>query len=117
MPTISTEQDQIIFTQLSSLFNETNLFIDNQYDFRPKHCTVYAALELVDNIINHMDKNEVLIHIFLDLSKAFDTIDHNLLHKLRFMDWMVRLYLYLKVILAIDDSMLKLMKCSQKPFQ
>ena len=53
--------------------------------FRPKHCTEYAALELVDLIINHMDKNEVPINIFLDLSKAFDTIDHNiLLHKLRF---------------------------------
>ena len=48
-------------------------------------CTEYAALELVDIIINHMDKNEVQINIFLDLSKAFDTIDHNiLLHKLRF---------------------------------
>ena len=39
----------------------------------------YAALELVDRIINHMEKNEVPINIFLDLSKAFDTIDHNIL--------------------------------------
>ena len=59
-------------------------FFDNQYGFRPKHSTEFAALELVDRILNHMDKYEVPINIFIDLSKAFDTIDHNiLLHKLR----------------------------------
>ena len=85
LPTISKVLEKIIFTQLSSYFNKAKLFFDNQYGFRPKHCTEYAALELVDIIINHMDKNEVPINIFLDLSKAFDTIDHNiLLHKLRF---------------------------------
>ena len=85
LPTISKVLEKIIFTQLSSYLNEAKLFFDNQYGFRPKHCTEYAALELVDKIINHMDKNEVPINIFLDLSKAFDTIGHNiLLHKLRF---------------------------------
>ena len=56
-----------------------------QYGFRPKHSTEYAALELIDRIINEMDKNEIPIDIFLDLSKAFDTIDHTiLLHKLKY---------------------------------
>ena len=59
-------------------FSITNMVLD-------QNTALYAALELVDRIINHMDKNEVPINIFLDLSKAFDTIDHNiLLHKLRF---------------------------------
>ena len=85
LTTISKILEKIIFTQLSSYFNEAKLFFYNQYGFRPKHCSEYAALELVDRIINHMDKNEVPINIFLDLSKAFDTIDYNiLLHKLRF---------------------------------
>ena len=48
---ISKVQEHIICTQLSSYFNE---------GFRPKHCTEYAALELVERIINY--KNEVPIN-------------------------------------------------------
>ena len=85
LPTISKVIEKIIFTQLSTYFNENKLIFDNQYGFRPKHSTEYAALELVDRIITDMDKKEVPINIFLDLSKAFDTIDHTiLLAKLRY---------------------------------
>ena len=78
LPTISKVLQKIICAQLSSYFNEAKLFFDNQYGFRPKHSTEFAALELVDRIINHMDKYDVTINIFLDLTKAFDTIDHNI---------------------------------------
>ena len=58
---------------------------DNQYGFRPKHCTEHAALELIDRIINKMDINEIPLKKILDLSKAFDTIDHTiLLSKLKY---------------------------------
>ena len=57
LPTISKVLEKSFFTQLSSYFNEAKLFFDNQYGLRPKHCTEYAALELVDRIINLMDKN------------------------------------------------------------
>ena len=43
------------------------------------HSTEYAALELIDSIITQMDNNELPINIDLDLSKAFDTIDHSTL--------------------------------------
>ena len=85
LATISKVLEKIIFTQLSSHFNEVKLSFDNQYGFRTKHCTEYAALELVDRTVNHIDKNEVPINLFPVLSNAFVTIDHNiLLHKLRF---------------------------------
>ena len=61
------------------------MFNQNQYGFKPGHSTEHAALELVDKITFQMDNNETPINIFLDLSKAFDTIDHNiLLDKLKY---------------------------------
>ncbi|KAI0207575.1 hypothetical protein LSAT2_007786, partial [Lamellibrachia satsuma] len=38
-----------------------------------------AALEIVDRITTHLDNNQLPISIFLDLSKAFDTLDHTIL--------------------------------------
>ena len=85
LPTIAKVIEKIIFSQLSSYFNDTKLLFDNQYGFRPNHSTEYAALELIDRIVMQMDKNNVPVNIFLDLSKAFDTIDHTiLLNKLRY---------------------------------
>ncbi len=47
--------------------------------FRNGHSTEYAALEITDRPMTQMDKNETPINIYLDLSKAFDTLYHNIL--------------------------------------
>ena len=58
------------------------LLSNSQYGFRPGHSTEYAAINLVDKIIKQMDNNDIPIGIFIDLSKAIDTVDHViLLHK------------------------------------
>ena len=85
LPAISKVLEKLIALQLSSYFEDNKLLFDNQYGFRPKHSTEHAALELIDRIINKMDTNEIPLNIFLDLSKAFDTIDHTiLLNKLKY---------------------------------
>ena len=57
----------------------------SQYGFKKKHSTELAVLELVDRITQELDKGHTPINIFLDLSKAFDTLDHDiLLHKLSY---------------------------------
>ena len=50
-----------------------------QYGFRTGHSTELAALELIDKLSKSIDSNEIPINIYLDLSKAFDTLDHNIL--------------------------------------
>ena len=79
LPAISKVLEKIIFDQLSTYLKDSKLFFDHQYGFRPKHSTEYAALELIDRIITQMDQDEIPINIYLDLSKAFDTIDHLIL--------------------------------------
>ena len=67
-----------IYTQLSLYFESNTIFSDSQYGFRPNNSTEQATLELTDRI-SAMDNNDVPIGIFLDLSKALDTIDHAIL--------------------------------------
>ena len=53
--------------------------------FENNHSTELAALELVDRIHKEIDENKTPFSVFLDLSKAFDTVDHDiLLHKLQY---------------------------------
>ena len=65
--------------------NENKLLYSSQYGFREKHSTELAAMELTDKIFNHLDNKKTPLAIFIDLSKAFDTIDHAiLLEKLKY---------------------------------
>ena len=79
LPVFSKIFERVIFDQLHNHFNLHNLYFTSQYGFRKKHSTESAVLELVDKTIKHMDSGDVPISIFLDLSKAFDTLDHDIL--------------------------------------
>ena len=72
-------------TQVTDYFCNLKLFYKNQYGFRKRHSKELAALELVNRVLNGIDQKETPLTIFMDLSKAFDTIDHSiLLFKLKY---------------------------------
>ena len=71
--------DRIIYNQLYSYFENKNILYSGQYGFRIKHSTELASLEVIETIISQMDTNKIPLGIFLDLSKAFDTLDHEIL--------------------------------------
>ena len=79
LPTISKLFERVAYNQLSDYFNENNLFYSQQYGFRAHHSTEHAILELSDRIISAMDNKQTPMTIFLDLSKAFDTLNHDIL--------------------------------------
>ena len=79
LPAISKIFERAIFDQLYIHFTRINLFYESQYGFK-KHSTEFAVLELIDRITQSLDNGQTPVNIYLDLSKAFDTLDHSSLY-------------------------------------
>ena len=79
LPSISKVFEKVIYNQLFNHFSKNKLFFNSQYGFRPQHSTELATLELIDRIVYDMEQNKIPLNIYIDLSKAFDTLNHNIL--------------------------------------
>jgi exonuclease III len=79
LPTFSKILERTVYNRLYSFLQYNNILTPSQYGFRKKLSTEYAILELHDRIVQCIANREWCIGIFLDLSKAFDTLDHRIL--------------------------------------
>ena len=73
--------EKLFVERLDKFIDKHHLLSKHQYGFRTNRSTTMAVVELVENISTSINKNEYMVGVFIDLQKAFDTIDHNILLK------------------------------------
>lgn len=73
--------ESLISSQIKNYFELNNLFSDTQFGFRENKSCELALNTMIDNWKFNLDSKKYVIGLFLDLSKAFDTVKHCLLLK------------------------------------
>jgi len=71
--------EKLMFVRLMSFFNRYNILYDYQFGFRKNYSSALALIEVTNMIYKCLDKEEYVIGLYLDLRKAFDTVNHDVL--------------------------------------
>ena len=79
LPSISKALGRIVYTRMFDFISKHNILCPNQYGFRPNRTIHMALNDFYTKVTEDLDNKLHSIGIFLDLSKAFDTLNHSIL--------------------------------------
>ena len=79
LPQFSKVLERVFYKRLMNFIEKNNILSNSQYGFRVNHSTNYALSELVELISDATENKKYALGLFIDLKKAFDTVDHTIL--------------------------------------
>ena len=83
LPYLSKTIERVVAARLSAHMSECNLCVPNQSAYKPNHSVETALVCVQNDILRAIDNQNIVIMLLLDLSAAFDTVDHDvMLHRL-----------------------------------
>ena len=68
-----------MYRRLCTFLNNNNIIYDRQFGFRQQYSTSHTLINVTENIRKALDDGNISCGVFLDLQKAFDTVDHQVL--------------------------------------
>ena len=79
LPVFSKILERAVHTMVYAYFQENNLLSNHQSGYRPLHSTSTCLIDVTNRLLQNIDRGRLTGMIFLDLTKAFDTIDHDVM--------------------------------------
>ena len=71
--------EKLVYVRIYSYLDKKDLIYSKQFGFRSKHSTNHAIISITEHIRKLLDDGQYVCGIFVDLEKAFDTVNHKLL--------------------------------------
>ena len=79
LTTVSKILEKIVYKRVYKFLTESSQLYENQYGFRSNHSCEHAISQTVGNLLKNLESKKNSVCVLLDLSKAFDTIEHSIM--------------------------------------